>query len=217
MPAVTQATPIQVMGFPDGEWFIANGGSSTYIEDGITATGGLTSGPFSAGVLHFGNVHLPASVGTDFTTGGLFAPVSIDVLAGRSGWCSQGGFAGVPPQPVPQQCSGSSYDDPFQYMSLSGYLEGMLVASLGIYRPRGSPWETILLTGLGTIDRLHIEATEYFELGLTGHCDWMGTNCATFDVDNLKIQSVPEPATLTLLGIGLIPLAWRRMRRIASA
>jgi hypothetical protein len=53
----------------------------------------------------------------------------------------------------------------------------------------------------------------YFQLGLIFNSNYDTSAPAVFNVDNINIQSVPEPATLGSLGAGLTLLTLRRRRR----
>ena len=42
-----------------------------------------------------------------------------------------------------------------------------------------------------------------------------GTNTTSYNIDNINVEAVPEPASLFLLGAGLLALAYSRRRRSA--
>lgn len=178
--------------------------SSPWVENGITATGsiGYWTNP---GTAHLDRIGSPYATRLDFTTGGLFIPQSIELLAHGSEYCSSepcfGGINGEPP---------STFDDPIPYIWFNGYLNDQLVGSLSLFRPASSVFELISLSALGTIDRLTIEVRNYMDLGLPG---WCVGNCGEFDIDNLVVNSVPEPEALSLLALGLAGMLIARRRQ----
>lgn len=201
--SVAGATSIQTVTFtgipPDGPDPV-----SVWIEDGITATGAIRyhgvpdavhlDGP---GTTNFGSF-------VDFTTGGLFEPLSTDVLPMGSGYCSEGTF--------PDGCGGFS-DDPIDYIWFTGFLDDAVVTSFGLYLPAGDAFETIPLSELGTIDRLRVQMKTFFEQGLPGSCE-VGQGCGHFSFTNVSLRAagpaIPEPTAALFFAAGLLCVALRR-------
>jgi PEP-CTERM motif-containing protein len=193
-----------------------------YVEDGITATYAGTLNGFAAtvsgipgGIAGF-NALYPSTdaLFANFTTGALFEPVSVDLRPRGSDYCATGGFSKpvliIQPMLV---CQDSTFDDPITYISFSGLLDGVVISTLNLYMPHSDEFSTISLGNLGVIDTLRIRTLGYFDLGLTGACGPGSTGCGRFDIDNLTVQSVPEPGTLLLLSSALAGAALLRRKR----
>jgi hypothetical protein len=54
----------------------------------------------------------------------------------------------------------------------------------------------------------------YFQLGVIFNSNYDTSAPAVFNIDNIQIQSVPEPATMGLVGAGITLLTMRRRRKI---
>jgi PEP-CTERM motif-containing protein len=175
------------------------GWNPVYVEDGITATGAL--GSFrgdAAGFVHVDRAGTANGSQIDFTMESAFVAESAMIRPSGSGYCAPG-------------CT--SWSDPIDYIWFSGFLEGSLVNSFGVYRPASPNFELFDLSIFGAIDRLRIEARTFVDLGLPGACT-DASGCGHFDVDNVHLTptSVPEPSTLLLLSGALAGLALARRR-----
>src|SRR5262245_51587732 len=175
---------------------IETGLSQAYVEDGIsTSIRDLWVTPDNQ------SAHLDGA-GTgdpsmDFTMGGgLFVADSVMIWASGSGYC-------------PSSCEPGW--SPMDYIWFSGFRENALVATMGTYRPVASEWELFDLTFLGTIDLLRIQVRTSRELGLPGWCN-LSAGCGHFNVDNVALQSVPEPETILLMLPAALALLLRRRR-----
>ncbi len=65
--------------------------------------------------------------------------------------------------------------------------------------------------GLVIVDALDINnAGQILATACASRNSFFGTNCRTVLLDNLPMAPVPEPASLTLMALGMLTLAWRR-------
>lgn len=202
-------------------------GSQTteWVEDGITARGDVRIGAFTRpDTVHLEGLSGPTPFGTyiDFTTGGLFEAVSVDLLLSGSGYCA------IPSAPSPfgpsAECleAASDFDDPIPYIGVTGFLDGVVVADVGFYRAGGGgAAETIDLALLGVpVDLLRLEFRSYTDLGLpNGSCDVLN-GCGHFDVDAIRLRDatapIPEPTAAIVFSAGLLFVA-RRLRSRSPA
>ncbi len=206
-PFASWATPTLTMTFNDGAGVLYEG---TYIENGIFAQ---TDGEFPLS-LSGGQVHLdrrgtgwPSNI--IFTTGGLFITESVMIWPSGSGYSDPA---------VSTECC-TPRNDPIPYIWFTGSVNDVVVATLGVFRPVGSGYELFSLASFGAIDTLRIEPKNYFDLGLTGTCDHE-QGCGHFGIDNLMlrpVQTVPEPSTIALLGLGLAGIAFARRKQRTAA
>lgn len=178
---------------------------TSYEEDGITATSGFSLSAFHLpGTLHVDATGTPLDEPVYFTTGSLFTPLSVDLLPLTSAYCSTcDGF--------PQNTQGG--EDPIPYIWFSGYRDGALVSTAGFYLPPADSFSPFSLSFLGMIDTLSVESKYFLELGLPGTCN-INQGCGHFNIDNLALMTpVPEPATVLLLGAGVLGAALMRRRQ----
>jgi len=199
--------------------------TTEWVEDGITARGDSRIGAFiQPDAVHLEGISGPTPFGTyiDFTTGGLFEAVSVDLFLSGSGYCS------VPSAPSPlgpsAECleAGSDFDDPIPYIGVTGFLDGVIVADIGLYLPdSGGLPETIDLSLLGVpVDLLRLEFRSFTDLGLPyGSCDFLN-GCGHFDVDAIRLRDatapIPEPTAAVVFSVGLA-LVGRRLRSRSRA
>jgi hypothetical protein len=201
LPSHAMASSIRQMTFTGIPDFFD--GTAVWVEDGITARGGI------AFFTEPNAVHLDTNATSygpilEFETGFLFDALSIDVRPLGTEYCSA---------PMGADCD--YYDDPYPYIWVSGFADDLLVSTLGIYRPYSGAFQTLVLgDAFSQIDRLTVEvrhATQ--QLGLSGFC---GYPCAHVDVDNVKLTDVappiPEPTAAILFALGLILVARARRR-----
>ena len=194
-PAVSWADYIHVVRFSGIDYQTA-----PWIEDGVTARGKYGIGSHTTpGAAHIDRAGTGFNSPLDFTTGSTFRAQSVLVKPIGSGYCAG-------------DCENSSWSDPIPYIWFSGYLDGSLVGSRGIFRPSAPTFELISLDFLGNIDLLRIEAETNFDLGMTGQCN-VNKGCGHFDIDDVTVVSTPEPETLALLLMGLMGTWLHRRRR----
>ncbi len=195
-PFLSLADAIQVMTFTGIPQLPGSAGADVWVEDGITATGFIASSGHADEAYIDGGASEFAST-LDFTTGGRFDVISIDIRPGGSGYCATLDWL---------ECQSATTYDPFEYIWITGFVAGTQVASLGLYRPAGDV-ETILLGEFfPSIDLLRIQVRPYFELGLTGSCD-VGQGCGQVDVDNVTLRAaapIPEPGSGLLFAVASI-------------
>jgi hypothetical protein len=176
-------------------------GATTWVEDGITATSGdgLNILAFiTPGAARLDSLGWNSRI--DFTTGGTF---SVDGLMLRPLGSS---FCAAP-------CDGT-FDDPFPYISINGYMNDVLVGSLDFWRPLASAPE-LFIPSFGPIDRLSI-ATVGGLFGLPGVVDGLCVNssgCGHLSIDSVSLTSVPEPETLLLLLPGVLAVLIGKRRK----
>jgi len=197
-PSIATAGVMQ-MTFDTGESLLP--WQLTYVEDGITAHSDWFAPGGTAGQVNIAHASGLASAATyvDITVGdSLFAPISFDLLANGSGYCL----------PAPR-CT-TDDGDPIPYIWMSGYLQDAIVSEIGLFRPKSDVWETISLSLLGQIDRLRFSV--YWPSYATGGCD-LTRYCGMFSIDNITVQSVPEPETVTLLALGGLAAFLARRRK----
>lgn len=172
----------------------------TYTEDGITAKGNKYLYA-DAGGLHL-DYATPNASFVEFTTGGLFTVQSIDFDPLGSGDCAHA-------------CN-LLVEESINYMWFSGYLDGALVSSVSLFKPREEGLQTLTLSILGTIDLFRVEVKNYPDLGLSGQCI-IGDGCGHFLIDSVVLKdSVPEPGTYALLALGLMGAALSRKKKPKS-
>lgn len=195
LPSVSSATAM-VMTFTGTPW----NDPFTYkewTENGLTATGsiGYWGDPDTA---YLGRVGTMFENRMTFTTGDLFAPESLLLRPFGSGYCS-----------TDPDCYDSKWDDPIPYIWFSGYLDGALVSTMGIYRPMSTEYELIDLSWIGIVDMFVVEVRSAADLGI-GLC--LGVkSCGEINIDDVTVHSVPEPGMLALLLCGLVGAV--RLRR----
>lgn len=181
-----------------------------WIENGITAVGGEPSS-ISGSVLISRIGSYAGGNAVDLTTGGLFTPESASVRSGGSGWCSESPTLFVAHgSTLPAHC-----DDQYLHMWFSGFVDDILVSTLGLYRPRTSEFETIDLSILGQINMLRVEAKSFFDVGIQSGGCILVYGCSEFYLDSVTLNpvEVPEPSTLLLLSGALAGMAVIRRRQ----
>jgi len=114
-------------------------------------------------------------------------------------------------------CEDGLFDDTYDYLSVSGFVDDALVASMTLFLPSsGSSFELLPLSLLGAIDRLRVGVIAPDDPGRFWGCG-RDHGCAHVDIDNIQLTpvSVPEPGTLLLFGGALA--AARLLRRRGRA
>src|SRR5882672_9698081 len=127
----------------------------TWVEDGITATstGGLIATYHTPGEVHLDAWGTPFASGINFTTGSAFEAGHVVLSTSAAEFCAA-------------PCTDFKFDDPFPYLSIKGFLQDTLVASLDIDPSMGGLLD-LDLSSLGVLDRLSI-GVQGEKLGLPG-------------------------------------------------
>jgi len=168
-----------------------------WIEDGVTASSasGEVASFDIADAAHLDDSGSGYAADIDFVLGGLFNAISFDIIPTGNHYCSN---------PNAFNCA-----DPYDNVLVEGFLGGSLISSDSFYMG-DSPSTYLFGSGFTQIDLLTISA-----LLPGGFCS--DDPCAHFNIDNVALNSVPLPLSITLFFSGIGTLFFRQYFRIASA
>lgn len=191
----------------------------------LTAAGSLlVSTQASAATLTFDDISA-AALGTipdgyggfDWTSGGFIDGDDIFATSGYANGAVSGEYVGYNEFEDPLTITGPAFDFVSVYLTaawnngltvrVSGYLGAALLYQQSVLVSTGGP--TLFNFNYLGIDRLVFESSGGTNAGLTG----LGTHFAMDNFEYNADTTVPEPATLMLVGFGAAGLAARARRR----